>query len=691
MAFLAPLFLAALAAIGAPVLLHMIQRQRTEVVEFPSLMFVRKIPFRSLRRQRIRHWLLLLMRCAALALLVAAFARPFLRSTALAVAGGGREVVVLLDRSWSMAYGDRWDRAQAAARGAVQDLGPEDRATVVRFDSGAEAGARSTNDRASLLAAVNDAEIGAGTTRFGPPLQLAQGILEDSDLPQLEVVLVSDFQRTGIDSAANTLLPPGTVLTPVAVADEAETGNVSVVGVSVQRDTFAGAERATVTARLANRGSEPVERMRVALELNRFELEALPAAVGPASVASVTFAPFTLDDAAMPVSVRAQADALPHDDVFHFLVSPGDVVPVLIVVSPGAPESSLYLERALAIGTSPSFAPVVRPVDELTVEDVEAAQVMVLNDVGPPSGELGAAVTRFVEAGGGLWIVLGENARWPGGDFELLPGAAGEPADRDGRGGVLGFVDYTHPVFELFGTPRSGDLTTPRFFRYRPLDVRAGASVLARYDNGDAALVERPLGAGRVLVWTSTLDSFWSDVALKPIYLPLVHKTVEYLAAYRPPTPQFTAGQVLDLAQYPGADGLDLAGGNLVVRDPNDDRVPVGSGGRDGRSGFIDLVEPGFYEIRDLDAEDAAVVRVAVNVDLAESNLAAADPQELVAAVTGRAGGDRTVAGQRELRPEDLERRQTMWWYLLIGAMGFLATETVLSNRLSRRALDPDA
>ena len=95
------------------------------------------------------------------------------------------------------------------------------------------------------------------------------------------------------------------MLTPVAVADEAETQNVSVVGVSVQRDTFAGAERATVAARLANRGSEPVERMRVALELNDFELEALPAAVEPASVASVTFAPFTIDDAAMPVSVRA--------------------------------------------------------------------------------------------------------------------------------------------------------------------------------------------------------------------------------------------------------------------------------------------------------------------------------------------------------------------------------------------------
>lgn len=691
MAFLTPLLLAALAALGAPVLLHMIQRQRTEVVEFPSLMFVRKIPFHSLRRQRIRHWLLLLLRCAALALLVAAFARPFLRATALAVAGGGREVVVLLDRSWSMAWGGRWDRARAAARGVVQDLGPDDRATVVRFDSGAEAGARSTNDRASLLAAIDGAEIGAGTTRFGPPLQLAQGILEDSDLPRLEVVLVSDFQQTGVDSAANVLLPPGAVLTPVVVGGEEAAPNVGVAGVSVQRDTFAGAERATVTARLANRGSEPIERMRVALELNAYELEVLPAAVEAAGVASVTFAPFTVEDTAMPVSVRVQADALPHDDVLHFLVSPGGVVPVLVVGSPGAPDASLYLERALAIGSRPAFAPVVRTVDALTVEDVEAASVVVLNDVGLPSGPLGDAIARFVRDGGGLWIVLGEQARWPGGGLDVLPGAVGEPADRDGRGGVLGFVDYTHPVFELFGTPRSGDLTTPRFFRYRPLDPPADASVLARYDDGAPALAERALGAGRVLVWTSTLDSFWNDLALKPIYLPFVHRAVEYLAAYRPPIPHFTAGQVLDLAQYPGADGLDLAGGNLVVRDPSDDRVPVGSGGRDGRSGFIDLVEPGFYEIRDVDAAGASVVRVAVNVDLAESNLARADPQELAAAVTGRAAGGRAAGAARELPPEDLERRQTLWWYLMIGALGFLAAETVVSNRLSRRELDPDA
>src|SRR5438874_8436240 len=113
MTFLTPAFLLALSAIAIPVVIHLIQRERKRVVEFPSLMFVRRIPYQSVRRRRVRHWLLLLLRATALALLVLAFARPFFRQSAIALAasGGAREVVILLDQSASMGYGDHWQRA----------------------------------------------------------------------------------------------------------------------------------------------------------------------------------------------------------------------------------------------------------------------------------------------------------------------------------------------------------------------------------------------------------------------------------------------------------------------------------------------------------------------------------------------------------------------------------------------------
>src|SRR6187431_453075 len=102
MAFLAPLFFAALASLAIPIVIHLTQRERKQVVEFPSLMFLEKIPYQSVRRRRIRDWPLLAMRLAAILLIVFAFARPFMRSSpvALASAMGPREVVVLLDHSY---------------------------------------------------------------------------------------------------------------------------------------------------------------------------------------------------------------------------------------------------------------------------------------------------------------------------------------------------------------------------------------------------------------------------------------------------------------------------------------------------------------------------------------------------------------------------------------------------------------
>src|SRR5258706_8774259 len=118
MSFLTPFFLAGLGAIAIPVLIHLIQREKKRVIEFPSLMFIRRIPYQSVRRRRIRHWLLLAMRAAALALIVLAFARPFFRQSAIAAAaaGGARDVVILLDQSASMGYADHWQKAQEAAR-----------------------------------------------------------------------------------------------------------------------------------------------------------------------------------------------------------------------------------------------------------------------------------------------------------------------------------------------------------------------------------------------------------------------------------------------------------------------------------------------------------------------------------------------------------------------------------------------
>jgi len=87
-------------------------------------------------------------------------------------------------------------------------------------------------------------------------------------------------------------------------------------------------------------------------------------------------------------------------------------------------------------------------------------------------------------------------------------------------------------VFEVFKAPRSGDFSAVRVLRYRAIEPGPTDRVIARYDDGAVAAVEKRVGTGRVIAWTTSLDDSWTDLALKPVYLPLVHQFTRYLSQF---------------------------------------------------------------------------------------------------------------------------------------------------------------
>ena len=106
MSFLTPLFLLGAAAVVAPILFHLIRRTTRERTRFSSLMFLKPTLPRLTKRSRLENLLLLLLRCAVLCLLAAAFARPFLKSLTPEVqaAAETKRTVVLLDASAEGSY-----------------------------------------------------------------------------------------------------------------------------------------------------------------------------------------------------------------------------------------------------------------------------------------------------------------------------------------------------------------------------------------------------------------------------------------------------------------------------------------------------------------------------------------------------------------------------------------------------------
>ncbi len=696
--FLAPLFLAGLAALAIPILIHLTHRERRDAIQFPSLMFLRRVPYRTVRRQRIRHWLLFLLRVAAILLVAAAFARPLLERASLgpAVLGTAREVVILLDRSYSMGYGDRWSRAVAAARRAIDGLEHDDRATIVLFSDGAEAANHRSGDGTTLHRVLDRAKLGSGSTQYGPAFQLARDLLEASDLPQREVVLITDFQRVGWEGQQDLRLPEGTVIRPIDLSDP-EPANLAVTGVLLDRSPQSGSNRVAVSARVANAATVPVSDLPVVLEIDGQELQRRSVDLSSDGSATVRFGALAVPDRVTPGRVWVEGDRLSQDDAFHFVVAPVRAVPILVLQHPSARSSeTLYLRRALSIGYDPPFDIEVKRVTQFVPSDLDERALVILSDAPFPRGAAGQRLRQFVAGGGGLLVVLGRRSgqgAWTADVAGLLGPGPGTVVDRlGGRGGTLSILEYSHPVFAPFSAPRSGDFSATRFFRYRRYEGPPAAAVLARFDDGAIALTEVAAGAGRVMVWTAGLANLWNDLPVQPVFLPFVHEVARHLSGYRQAPPWYTAGQVVDLALDPTAQPwgappaleADEEQQELVIETPSGERFMASAGG-DRR--HLELRGHGFYVIRPMEGTAFERRVVAVNLDYVESDLTPLDPEELVGAVTPRGDGDdRAATLAAALTPAQRERRQGLWWYLLVAVLLLLLAETALATRLSRAA-----
>jgi aerotolerance regulator-like protein/VWA domain-containing protein len=689
MNFLAPAFLAGLAAIAVPVIIHLIHRERRVVVEFPSLMFLQRIPYRSVRRQKLRHILLLVLRCAAIALLVAAFARPFFERRRVALSTtGAREVVILLDRSASMAYADRWARARAAAKKVVSGLAAGDRATLVLFadDASVASEPMATPDR--LDAAINTASLGAEGTRYAPALKLASQILGASTLPRREVVLITDFQKAGWANHNEIVMPKGTVVTPIDLGGPAP--DVAVTQVTTDRDSSGERDHVTVAARLINTASAP-RTVTATLQIGGRDVDTRRVVVAASGAQQAAFGSIAVPAGATRASIRITPDSLALDDVLNFTIAPDEAVPVLIV-EPSSPREnqSLYISRALAIGDRPTFNVDVKRVSALTPRDLDDRALVILDEVEPPSGEVGARLRALLDAGGGVIIAPGEGRTetWPAEWRNRLPATVGQIVDRTGdAGGTLSSVDYSHPIFELFNAPRSGDFSTARFYRYRALTPQAGASVPARFDDGSPAIVERAVGAGKLVVWASSLDKNWTNLPLQPVFLPFVHQLGKHVGRYADPRASYAAGEVLDLSRHGELTAPFVSGRatdtttELVLQAPSGARQRVTA---TGPNHLITLREQGFYELRGRDTPVGGGRPIAVNVDASEADLSHLDPRDLVLAVTTPTGEHQLSSDVNTATPQEQERRQHVWWYLLLLALFLMGLETTFSNRLSR-------
>ncbi len=711
MGLLAPLFLLGLAAVAVPVLIHLRLRHRSRVVRFPSLMFISKAPYRSMRRRRLRDVLLLLLRCLAVALLALAFARPLWQGDGAAgAASSERLVVVLLDNSFSMGFGDRWQRAAAAAESAFGGLEADQRGALIVYSDEAHLLSAPTADGALLASTVRDVEVSPRSTSLLPAIQVARGTLADAgDLGRRELVVVSDFQRSSWTPENVAALPAGVELRLVDVAaEESEVGNAAVTDIAFDHsrvsDGSGGGEREQVgiAARVSYQVVEgPAAaaagrslRAEVDLLLDREVVQTRAVELDADSSTTVNFAPEVLErERTTRGTVRLRDDSLAVDNEFHFVLSPAHEVGVLVIEPDGDRVRGRYLEEALALGRRPFFRVSRVRASGFQRSMLDGKSVVVVNDAAQHLPSAAAdAVAGFVRDGGGLLLSVERGLTSTAGLLRELGVASERQVDRlSGGAGSLAWFDTGHPVFDVFAAARSGDFSSASFFRYHRLAPPEGAAAIARFDDGAPALLDlTPASAedgeaagaasGRVLVMPTSFDTFWNTLPLQAVFLPFVHRSVEYLAGYSLPRSWYRVGEVAQVELPGGRAGGEGNDYLTVAPSGRESRIDAAPGGL-----LLDVDEPGFYDFREVRADVAAEpLTLAANVPVPESDLNRLDLDELGSRIRPRPEEAGAAAEAAARTPEEKERSQRLWWFLIAAAALILAAETLFGNR--RRA-----
>ncbi|MFN2317244.1 MAG: BatA domain-containing protein [Gemmatimonadales bacterium] len=668
LSFLVPAFLAGLAALAIPVVMHLRHRDKEQPFRFPSLMFLARIPIRTAHRRRITDWPLLLLRALAVILVVMAFSRPVVdRAAAAAAAMEVRTVVLALDQSLSMGHSAVWSAALDSARAVIGQLGGDDRVAVVFFDEEATIQQPLSGDHAAALAVLETAQPSARGTRYAAALRAGRQLLIADQAPRGEILVVTDLQRSGVSGLAGLALPEGIVVRAVSVAPE-DRGNTAITGVDVQRIPGEGRGRMVVAARVTTRGLDAPRMLRLDLTVNN-----RPAASRTLNVAADGAIPVSFEAVDIPsgpgrVTVTAEPDQLPADDVFHALV-PAEEAERILLVSPGdaAADETLFLERALGIGREPAFRVERRLAGMLASGILEGASLVVLYDVRVPPPPAGEALAEWVRGGGGLIVAAGARLSARPLEDEFLPGALRGPVDRlADRGGVFGDVATDHPVFAPFRAASAGALGAVRFLRYPRVEPAEGAEVLARFDDGLPAVIERREGEGRVILVAAPLDTRAGDFPLQSAYLPFLRRLALHASGHAPAPLWRSTGE---------AWGIPATVQEPVIEAPSGELIRPGSA--EGAAALT-LVETGLYRAYSGRVAGEPLLQVMVNPPPQESDLTPMDPRELLLGV----GQEATAAGfGPPPTMTEVEGRQRLWRTLLLVVAALLILETLLASR----------
>jgi len=658
--FLSPWFLAGAVAVGLPLWIHLLRQYRSTPHPFSSLMFFERRTQSSIKHRRLRYLLLLSLRILLLLMIALAFANPFVTRTT--AAGEGRKMLVIaVDNSFSMRFNDHLARAKQAALQAVSSLRPGERGQVLAVGSHIHFMTQQVEDADQLKAAIQSIQPSDERSSYGELARALRTISQSVRMP-IEVHLVSDMQKSSLPPAfADLRLGTDTNLIFHSVADAKEP-NWLVESVTAPAKIY-DPKKVRVQAVIAGVGTEAAKRT-VSLALDGKVLDMRSVDVPAGGRASVEFLSLESPHGFHKAEIRIEPhDSLSEDDRFVFAVERADPHPVLFLHAAGQQRDELYYRSALESVPEAGFVLEPLPVEQSTNQAFSKYAFVVLSDVGSLPAGLESNLRAYVNAGGSLFVALGPSSAALGHvpvSGEAIQGSSYAARDQE-RFQTVANADAEHPALR-----RSNKLEAVQF--YQLIRVDPGSSrVIARLTNQAPLLMEKQVGEGHVLVFTSTFDNISNDLPLHASFVPFIEETAKYLGGQQGQSTNVAVDSYIELRTAKEHSAA------VDVVDP-DGKHPL-SLKEATTSPSFQVNREGFYEIHRTNGRQEMV---AVHADRRESDLTAV-PQETLDLWrnTGRTTESSTTTGDAG----NPARPWSLWRYALLLVLITAIIESLIASR----------
>ena len=707
MIFLAPLALIGVLLLALPIAVHLFKPRKMKQTPFSSLRWLKQSQQRLSRRIQWHQWLLFLVRAVCILVLVLALAKPLVgpkdqeRPT---------DRFIVIDTSRSMGYQTAGEdsplqQAQELAGGLVQKARASDRTAVIAAGAQPPLLLAPGADASSALPAIKAIKPSLADTQVSAILPLVRSLLPREGERDVEVIFLTDnlkerWRQEDVQTFMRDL--PGSERVKVIETGARSTHNAWIASARL----FQVGEDRRIRVEIGCVGDDQPKR---ALHLNgvdgiKFDPQDITLNAGHVARAEFRI-PAGLNLQGQIATLRLEpADALPSDDVFFLNLDTAWSLQVLLVEPEAAGADGrrvgLFLEtalRALMASKKQMLEVATRTSATVTASDIQKADVVLLAGVPKLSDSALETLHARVRAGAGLAMFLGPqlepdfyNQKFYRGHQPsegLLPltlKTDGPTFSVVGKPGMLTNIRWTHPLFEPLQDPVLSDFTQSRFRQYGNLSGALGKNdtVLACFDDDMPAILERSLGAGRVLLFNTSANTEWGDLPRQQSFLPLVDRMLSHLSALGVQR-NFLVGAAVALSL---AD--DQPRGAVTVVAPSGAALSPRLITQRGQTllHLDEVAEIGVYRTEGLGAKDFAFI---VNADRADSALV---PMDVKALEAWWAPADFEIisAASAGQRLESSGREWPLWPALVALAGLLLVGETIYVHWLCPRA-DPKA